>query len=468
MTQYRNLIGGRLETADATIQVINPANRNTIAHVPDLSQTQLEQAVVAATTAFATWSETALKHRQTLLSRLSKAILDNKTELSTLLTTEQGKPLANAQGEIQRCADWLSYFSKIPELVGLMERRIDDHAFASKVPLGVVAAIVPWNFPMSLAIWKVAPAILMGNTVIWKPSPFTPLTSLRLGEIIKDLVPAGVINIITGGDKLARALTAHPLINKIAFTGSTQTGKAIMATAAQSIKRITLELGGNDPAIVMDDADLEKHIPGIFWGAFANNAQFCVAIKRLYVHEKIKDQFLKRFIEYGRNVIVGDGLDPAVGIGPIQNESQFFKVSAMINAAKERGLEMITLTETVPSAGYFVPVTLVINPADEDETVVTEAFGPVLPILFFNDVEEVIRRANDSAYGLASSVWAQDTTLAQGIAKRLQSGTTWINTIHVIKPQIPFSGHKQSGLGLENGIEVLSEYANTKSIVVGQ
>ncbi|PJX28054.1 hypothetical protein CAP48_02410 [Advenella sp. S44] len=317
MIQYRNLIGGGLETADATIQVISPADRKTIAHVPDLSPAQLDQTVVAATTAFTSWSETALKHRQTLLGRLSKAIMENKKELTTLLTSEQGKPLTSAQGEIQRCADWLSYFSEIPKLHGLMERKINDHAIAIKVPLGVVAAIVPWNFPMSLAIWKVAPAILMGNTVIWKPSPFTPLTSLRLGEIIKDIVPAGVINIITGGDKLARALTAHPLINKIAFTGSTQTGKAIMTTAAQSIKRITLELGGNDPAIVMDDADLEKHIPGIFWGAFANNAQFCVAIKRLYIHEKIRNQFLERFIEYGRNIIVGDGLNPEVGIGPI-------------------------------------------------------------------------------------------------------------------------------------------------------
>jgi acyl-CoA reductase-like NAD-dependent aldehyde dehydrogenase len=334
------------------------------------------------------------------------------------------------------------------------------------VPIGVVAAIAPWNFPMTLAIWKIAPALLTGNTVVLKPSPFTPLTSLKMGELFRDLLPPGVLNVVCGGDRLGPWLTEHPDIGKIAFTGSTATGRRVMQSASGRLKRITLELGGNDAAIVLPDVDVRETAAKLFWGAFRNSSQYCLATKRLYVHEAIYGEFAAALVDYARGVVVGDGAQPGTGLGPIQNRPQYERVKDLIADARRNGVRFLAGGDIPEGKGYFVPVTILDNPPDAARSVVEEAFGPVLPLLRYRDVDEVVRRANDTDYGLGGSVWSRDLSLARSIARRLETGTVWINHIHAMSPDVPFGGRKQSGLGVENGQDGLLEYTNVQTVAV--
>jgi acyl-CoA reductase-like NAD-dependent aldehyde dehydrogenase len=330
-SNYRLTINGRLVGADKTFAAYNPATCEVIDAVPDADRSQLDEAVAAANAAFRTWCNSSIADRSRALNGIADLIEKHAESFMTLLTREQGKPLAEAQWEIMGSAIWCREIAKQSLPDEIVEDTADRRVITRFSPLGVVGGIVPWNFPVLLAIWKIAPALMTGNTIIIKPSPFTPLCTLKLGELCRDVLPPGVFNVVSGGDDLGQWMTAHPGISKIAFTGHTETGKSVMRSAAGNLKRITLELGGNDPAIVLPDVDPRKIAPELFWAAFQNNAQFCNATKRLYIHEDIYDEVLKELVAFTKTVIVGDGANPATQLGPIQNLPQYEKVIDYFN-----------------------------------------------------------------------------------------------------------------------------------------
>jgi acyl-CoA reductase-like NAD-dependent aldehyde dehydrogenase len=464
-SDFTMTINGQAAEAAETFAVLNPATEEVIAKAPDISREQLDEAVAAARQAFGPWKGTALAERQALLRALGDRLAEHADAFALLLTREQGKPLGDAAMEIGTGVYWLQETAGQalePEILSdAPERRVE----LRHVPIGVVAAIAPWNFPVGLAIWKIAPALLAGNTLVLKPSPFTPLTSLKLGELARDILPPGVLNVVSGGDSLGPWITEHPGIDKISFTGSTATGKAVMRSAAGNLKRVTLELGGNDPAIVLPDADVEALVPRLFWAAFANNGQICIASKRIYVHESIYDRFAAAMVQYAKTVKVGEGTEEGVQIGPIQNRPQFERVRALLADARSGGIHFLLGGDVPEGRGYFIPIAIADNPDDSSRVVAEEAFGPVLPLLKFSDVDEVVARANATPYGLAASVWGKDLDAAQAVADRVEAGTVWINTVQDLGPGQPFGGHKQSGLGVENGREGLLEYTNPQVIV---
>jgi aldehyde dehydrogenase (NAD+) len=332
------------------------------------------------------------------------------------------------------------------------------------IPLGVVGAIAPWNFPLILAMFKVAPALLAGNTMVLKPSPFTPLTTLKLGELAATILPAGVLNIISGGDNLGPWMTEHPGFDKISFTGSTQTGRRVMASAAPTLKRVTLELGGNDPAIVLPDANVEKIAEELFWAAFRNNGQICIATKRMYVHADVYEKLRDALVAYSKTVKIGDGSEQGTQIGPINNQPQYERVLGLIEDSKDKGYTILTGGEASDAPGYFIPVTIIDNPPENSRIVQEEQFGPVLPLIKFDDIEDVIARANASDYGLGGSVWGTDVDKAFAVAQRIASGTVWVNEVQHLSPLAAFGGMKQSGVGVEGGLEGLLEYTSTQTL----
>jgi len=463
-TQLTMTIGGQATSSAASIPVIDPATGEVFAQAPDASQAQLDEAVAAARHAFAPWSATPLNERRAILGNVAGVLMTHLDTLATLLTQEQGKPLARAKEEIMISAHWCAEVAKLtPETITL-EDTPDTLVQVRRVPLGVVGAIVPWNFPVALAFFKIAPALLTGNTVVLKPSPNTPLTALKLGELLRDVLPPGVLNVISGGDALGPWLSSHPGIDKISFTGSTATGRKVMASASATLKRLTLELGGNDAAIVMPDVDVDAIAPVLFWGAFANSAQFCLAIKRLYIHEDIYDKLADALAKLARQVRVGPGANPESELGPVQNQALFERLKGLVADCQSHGWRLLAGGQPISTNGYFFPVTLVDNPPDSSRIVQEEPFGPILPLLRFRAIDEVIQRANHSPYGLGGSVWCRDQSLALSIAQRLQTGTVWVNEIHTLSPHKPMAGHKQSGLGVEQGIEGMLAYTQPQTI----
>jgi acyl-CoA reductase-like NAD-dependent aldehyde dehydrogenase len=465
-TEFTATIDGRPVASAATLDVLNPATEAVIAQAPDLDRQQLDVAVAAARRAFPGWRDTPPEQRRALVAALGARVNAHTEQLAKLLTLEQGKPLAAAQMEIAGSAYWLHAVSQqeLPVLVN--EDTAERYSETQHVPIGVVGAIVPWNFPVLLAVWKVAAALVTGNTVVLKPSPFTPLTSLKLGELAREVLPPGVLNVVSGGDRLGPWMTEHPGIDKISFTGSTGTGRKVMEGASRNLKRVTLELGGNDPAIVFPDVDVEQVAPQLFWAAFLNSGQLCVAAKRMYIHEDVYDRMSKALIDYAATVKVGDGSQPGVQLGPLQNERQYERVLRLIAAARAADVRFLTGNDPLQRPGYFVPVMLVDNPPDDSNVVVEEAFGPVLPLLKFRDIDEVVRRANATDYGLAASVWSKDLGIARQVAARLECGTVWINEIHYTAPNAAFAGHKQSGIGVENGTAGLLEYTIPQTVIL--
>jgi acyl-CoA reductase-like NAD-dependent aldehyde dehydrogenase len=458
-------IDGRAVRAGRVIDVRNPATGEVFATAPDADTADLDAAVAAATRAFPGWRDTPIAERKAALARAADAIESHADELASLFVQEQGRPLPGAKMEILGAAMWMRATTMLDIPIDVTEdsdtRRIEVH----HVPLGVVCGIVPWNFPVLLASWKIGPALMAGNTLVLKPSPFTPLCTLRIGELIRDAFPAGVINIISGGDALGPLMTAHPGFAKISFTGSTATGRRVMESAAKDLKRITLELGGNDAAIVLPDVDVDAVAAQLFEGAFHNTAQVCVATKRLYIHADIYDRLRDRLHQLAKELPVGDGAEQGNRYGPIQNEPQYRRVLALLDDARANGL---TLLEggAVPASGYFVPLTLVDNPPEDSRVVVEEAFGPVLPLLKFDDIDDVVARANDTEYGLAGAVWSADIEAATAIAHRLDTGTVWINQNLQSTPFTPLAGAKQSGFGQENGVPGLLEFTRPKAIFI--
>ena len=467
VTQYRNLINGEMVAADRWLDVVNPATEQVIGQVPACGQAELDQAVAAARAAFKSWKTSTFEERQAVCVAIADAIKANAEELYRLLTSEQGKPHAQAKGEVYGAAGLAKAQSTLKleeEIIQDDDTRLHRHR---RVPVGVVGGIVPWNFPVSMAVQKIVPALMAGCTIVLKPSPFTPLATLRIAELIAGVVPPGTVNIITGEDELGPMITSHPDIDKITFTGSTATGKKIMEGASADLKRITLELGGNDASIVLPDADPKKVAEQLFWSSFTNAGQICVAAKRVYIHEDIYDELSAAIVEYAKTVTVGDGAQQGTGVGPIQNKKQFDRVVELIEDAKDNGYKFLLGGNVDPSGtGYFVPLTILDNPPEDARIVAEEQFGPVMPLMKFSTEEEVIARANASDYGLAGAVWTGNPEKGVAIAEQLETGTVWVNEYMHLSPFAPFGGHKQSGFGAEYGKEGLKEFTYPQVITV--
>lgn len=462
---FQMVIDGRTTSADKTFDVVNPATETSVGQAPDCSPQQLDAAVGAARNAFLSWRHSSHATRSALLNAIADRMESIAEPLSLLLTREQGKPLAEAKAEIQRAALWFKHYAtrELP-----IERYTEGNRHeieVRRVPIGVVGAITPWNFPITLAVWKLAPALLAGNAVVLKPSPFTPLSTLKLGEALLDILPPGLVNFVSGGDELGPLISQHAGIDKIAFTGSTATGRAVMRSAAGNLKRLTLELGGNDPAIVLPDVDVDEVAEKIFWAAFRNSGQVCVAAKRIYVHDAIYDRFAAAMADLARAHRPANGEEPGTSLGPVQNRLQYQRVRELIEESRSANLKFLSEPGDFDGPGYFIAPTIVDDPPDDARVVTEEPFGPVVPLLRYRDIDDAIRRANSSEFGLAASVWSKDTDVAAKVAERIESGTVWINKAQFLSPSVPFGGRKQSGIGIENGDEALLEYTAIQTIV---
>ncbi len=466
-TQYKNLINGEMVETGEWLDVVNPANEQVIGQVPACGKDELDKAVAAARAAFKTWKKSSFEERQAACMAISNTIKENVEELYRLLTSEQGKPHEQAKGEIYGAAGLAAAQSTLKLDEVIIEDSDTRLHRSRRVPVGVVGGIVPWNYPIMMGIQKIVPALMSGCTIVLKPSPFTPLTTLRIAELIADKVPAGTVNIITGEDSLGPLITSHPDIDKITFTGSTATGKKIMEGASADLKRITLELGGNDASIVLPDADPKKVAEQLFWSSFTNAGQICVAAKRIYIHEDIYDEMSQAIADYAKTVKVGDGSEQGTGVGPIQNKKQYERVLELIQDAKDHGYKFLVGGDADPSgSGYYVPITILDNPPEDARIVAEEQFGPVMPLMKFSTEEEVIERANNSEYGLAGAVWTSNPEKGVEIAEQLETGTVWINEYLHLSPFAPFGGHKQSGFGAEYGLEGLKEFTYSQVISV--
>lgn len=462
MTQFSMLINGELAASSKGFDVINPADESIICQAPDASDQHLDKAVNAAQCAFPQWSQTSFRERGEVLRAIAAVIKQNAAELIDILVTEQGKPKALATGEVLMAANGLETKSTMQISPEVLKDDAESRVELHHRPLGIVAAIAPWNFPLGIGISKFANPLMAGCPVVLKPSPNTPLSTLRLGELIKDVVPKGVLNIISGGDSLGPKLTAHSGIAKIFFTGSTQTGKKIMQGAGQDLKRITLELGGNDAAIVLEDADIAKIAQPLFQACFINSGQTCVAIKRVYVHESMYEPLVGALAAIAKKTKVGPGMEPDSQLGPIQNRMQYEKVLSVLEEVKKTDARIVAGGSPSSGKGFFLDPTIVTNIKEGSCLVDEETFGPILPIIAYRDLDEVIDRANDTAYGLGGSVWGNDVERATEVAGRLNCGTAWVNQHLVFGPNIPFGGAKQSGIGVEGGIEGLKEFTQAQ------
>lgn len=409
--------------------------------------------MTAARRALPAWSKDLAFRREKLLA-CAAAIKGRVEAIGTVLAREQGKPLKQATGEVVGASAWLKFFANLPDSSLGPEILLDDDKKRIQVvrrPLGVAVAITPWNFPVILLAWKLAPALLAGNTVVAKPSPFTPLSSLMLGDALREVLPPGVLNVLSGGGELGAELVRHKETRKVSFTGSVATGRRIAQSCAEDLKRVTLELGGNDPAIVLDDVDPAKVVDDLFWGAFFNSGQVCVAIKRLYVHDKVYQPIVRGLVEKARAVKVGDGLEPQTQLGPINNEMQLGKLSALVEDARSHGARIETGGARPPGKGYFYPPTIVTEAHAGMRLVDEEQFGTALPIIRYRELDDALAQANRSHYGLGGSVWSSDPSRAEAVVQELECGTGWVNQHQDLTPIAPFGGWKHSGLGVEGG-----------------
>ncbi len=468
MRHYSLIIAGEpVVTADA-FEVRNPSTGEVVGYAPSAGAAQLDDAVAAARRAFPAWSGLGHAQRQAHCHAVLDRIADHAEELAQLLTREQGKPLngLGSRFEMGGVQAWSRHTTNLDMPVKTLQDNNEGRVELHRKPIGVVGSITPWNWPVMIASWHVFPALRAGNTVVIKPSPYTPLATLRMVEIANEVLPPGVLNAITGDDMIARAMTAHPGIDKISFTGSTATGQKIMSNAANTLKRLTLELGGNDAGIVLPDCDPRKIAEGLFWGAFINNGQTCAALKRLYVHDDIYDDVCGNLVAYSKGIPVGDGLEEKNILGPVQNRTQFAKVARLVDDARANGARVLVGGNPVdPARSLFYPLTIVSEAANGMAVVDEEQFGPVLPVIRFKNIEEAIAAANDNPSGLGGSVWSDDTSRAKDIALQLRCGTAWINKHGAIQPNAPFGGVKQSGMGMSFAEEGLNEFTETQVLI---
>jgi acyl-CoA reductase-like NAD-dependent aldehyde dehydrogenase len=463
--QNKLLIGGRLVQGDQTIDVVNPATGKVFATCARASLAQLEEAVAAAKAAFPPWSSLGHEGRQAALLAFADAIEARTDEFARLLTAEQGKPTPQATAEVAGSIGALRTFAAMKTQLDVVKEDGDTRIYQQRVPLGVVAAITPWNFPLLLLMFKIGPALASGNTVVAKPAPTTPLTTCLLGEVAAGLLPPGVLNIIVDDNDLGDVLGRHPDVAKVSFTGSTATGKRVMENAASSLKRITLELGGNDAAIVLDDVDVAKVAPLIFHAAMLNAGQVCLAAKRIYVPSSLYDEMCDALAALARAAIVDDGAKQGTQIGPLQNRRQFERVCDYLDDAHASGT-VIAGGAPLDRDGFFIPPTIVRDIGDDARLVREEQFGPVVPILKYDDVTEVIARANDSEFGLGGTVWTSNLARGVEVALQIDSGMIWVNKHLDLPFDVSFSGSKSSGFGAELGVEGWNEYTQRKVINV--
>jgi acyl-CoA reductase-like NAD-dependent aldehyde dehydrogenase len=464
---YTLLIGGEKVAAAAHQDIRNPSTGEVVGRMPMATAADLDRAVAAAASAFGDWSWRSDGQRAEACRNVAEAIAAHGEELAKLVTLEQGKPMngLGSRFEIGGALAWTRYTAELSLPVEILQDDNEGRVELHRKPIGVVGSITPWNWPVMIACWHIIPAIRAGNTVVIKPSPMTPLSTIRLIEIINEVLPAGVVNVITGDNAIGGALSAHPGIAKMTFTGSTETGKKIMASAVETLKRLTLELGGNDAGIVLPDVDPKRIAEGLFWGAFINNGQTCAALKRLYVHDSIYDDVCAALADYAGRIVIGDGMDEKSVLGPVQNEMQFNKVRDLVEDAKARGGRVLTGGEPLGGTGYFYPITLVADVTDGVRLVDEEQFGPALPIIRYSDIDEVIARANRNPAGLGGSVWSADPEKARHYALKLECGSVWINKHGAIQPNAPFGGVKQSGIGVEFGVEGLKEFTTVQTVL---
>ncbi len=460
--------GQAVEGGREAFPVNNPATGEAFAQCPAATPEQVDEAVAAAQEAFKTFRNTPDAELKAMLLKIADLIDANADELARTVTLEQGKPLALAQMEVGGAAAWTRYTAELEVPVKIIEDSETRLAELHHKPLGVVGSITPWNWPLMIAVWHIMPAIRTGNTVVSKPSSLTPFSTLKLVELINQVVPAGVINIVTGEGGIGRAMTQHPNINKIVFTGSTPTGQDIMRKAADNLKRLTLELGGNDAGIVLPGTNLDNVAQGIFQTAFLNMGQTCAALKRLYVHEDQYEEMCAKLVELASQQVVGAGLDEGVTFGPVQNKAQMDLVAELVEDARANGGRVLCGGEAPQDGGFFYPPTIVAGLSNGVRLVDEEQFGPALPVIAYSDVEQALAMANDNVNGLGGSVWGDDIEQARALATRLESGTAWINNHAEVLPHCPFGGSKMSGVGIEFGEEGLLEYTQPQLLSISR
>jgi len=467
--EWRDAAGGR------TMDVVNPATEEVIASVAAADKNDVDAAVAAARAAFnGPWGRMSARERGRLVSRLADRLMEKVDEVARLETLHNGKPIFESRHiEVPLAAECLEYYAGWADKVMGETIPVKGNflTYTLREPLGVVAAIVPWNFPLLLATWKVAPALATGNTVILKPASQTPLTAIALGEIAVEVgLPPGVLNIITGpGSSVGQAIVEHPGIDKIAFTGDTNTGKGIMRAAADTLKKITLELGGKSPNIVLPDADVDAALRGATTGIFYGKGEVCAAGSRLLVAKEIKDEFMTKLAARTKKMVAGDPLDPKTRYGALASKKQLETVNRYVDVAKKEGASLVAGGERIDigtGKGYFFAPTVFDNVTPEMTIAREEIFGPVLATIEFADLDEAIARANDTQYGLAAAVWTRDVKKAHYVARRLQAGTVWINTYNVYDTAAPFGGYKASGFGREMSAHALEHYTQVKSVWV--
>lgn len=464
------IIDGEQVAAARSFDVVNPADGTVIARCPETDPVLLERAIAAARAAFPAWAASPDESRARALTQVADLIEAHLAELSMLVTREQGKTQSGpgANLEANGCLAW----TRVTASLSLPEEIIEDgpagRILVRRKPVGVVGSITPWNWPLLIAVWHIMPALRVGCTVVVKPSPYTPLSTLRLVELMSQVLPRGVINVVTGDAAVGERMIAHPDIRKIVFTGSVNTGKKVMAGAADTLKRITLELGGNDAGIVLPGTRIEPLLEKLFWGCFINAGQTCAALKRMYVHEAQYEEVVAKFAQYVAKIPVGDGADPKNLIGPLTNRMQLDKVRALIDDARSRGARIVTGGEYREAPGNFHPLTVVADATDEMRIVREEQFGPAIPILKYRDIDEAVRRANALEVGLGGSVWADDAERAAEVASRLECGTAWVNQHGTLHPLAPFGGVKCSGIGVEFNVDGLKEYTTIQVLNIAR
>lgn len=466
MTTLNSMLinGIQVNGAGEAFSVINPATEEAICQCNMASVDQLDLAVAAARDAYPAWRDTPDAERSRLLHQIADRLEANADELARIIVQEQGKPLALAQIEVGAAAGWTRYNADLEVPEQIFEDSDSKRVIGHRKPLGVVASITPWNWPLMIAIWHIMPALRTGNTVICKPSGMTPLNTLRLVEIMNEVLPAGVINSVLGEAEIGSAISGHADINKVIFTGSTPTGQRILANSANTLKRLTLELGGNDAAIVLPGSDIDAIAEGLFNTAFVNMGQTCAALKRLYVHESQYEAVCEKLATLAEQQVVGNGLDDTTTFGPVQNANQFRQIIDLVDDARNQGGRVLSGGSPAADKGYFYPPTIVADVSNGTRLVDEEQFGPVLPVIAYQDVEQAVALANDCNFGLGGSVWGADTEQAEQIARQLECGTVWINNHSEVLPHIPFGGSKLSGVGVEFGLEGLLEYTQLQVV----
>jgi len=470
------IAGAEHRNAGDPLEVVNPADGRAFASAAGATPADVDTAVQAACTAFTTWSELAVSKRGEILGRAAHHVEQHLDELIALLTREQGKTLRDARIEITKAIDTLMHYVGLSKaLRGAHAPNLDPgvEGYVLRRPLGVVGAIVPWNFPTTLLCNKLAPALIAGNTVVAKPAATTPLTTLRFAELLAEGgLPEGVLGVVTGrGSEAGDALVTHPRVRKIAFTGSTPVGERIMAQCARGVKRVTLELGGSDPMIICDDADLAAAASAASMGRFYNCGQACLAIKRVYVFESVADEVIESVVAKARRLTVGRGDAPGTQMGPMHTAGGRDEMAAQVSRSVEAGGELLTgggpPSDPELAGGFFYAPTVVADPPHDSPMATEEVFGPALPIWRVADLDEAIFRANSSPFGLGSSVWTRDLARAREAAQRIEAGYTWVNSRTKVYDELPFGGWKSSGYGKEHGIEAFDFYTETKSVVLG-